>query len=173
VRGAGDPLALAGAVREEIRQIDPEEPVSRVATLESQLTAAIARPRLQATLLGSMAALALALAGFGIYGVLSYAVSQDARSFGIRLALGARPADLTAMVLRGGLKLAGAGLIIGCAGALALTRVLRSLLFGVTPTDPPVFAAIAALLVVIAVAASIVPARRAARVDPSASLRQE
>ncbi|HMF08549.1 MAG TPA: FtsX-like permease family protein, partial [Thermoanaerobaculia bacterium] len=173
VRSAGDPLALAGAVREQIRQIDPEEPVSRVATLESQVSAVTALPRLQAILLGIMAALALLLAGFGIYGVLSYAVSQDTRSFGIRLALGARPADVTAMVLRGGLKLAGTGLVIGCAGALAATRVLRSLLFDVAPTDPPVFAAIAGLLVMIALAASVLPARRAARVDPSAALRQE
>jgi putative ABC transport system permease protein len=173
VRSAGDPLDLAGAVREQIRQIDPEEPVSRVATLDSQLTAAVARPRLQTFLLGAMAALALVLAAFGIYGVLSYAVSQETRSFGIRLALGALPVDVTGMVLKRGLRLAAIGLAIGSAVALAVTRFLRSLLFAVSPTDPAVFGTIVAVLVLIALAASLLPARRAARVDPAVALRSE
>jgi ABC-type antimicrobial peptide transport system permease subunit len=160
-------------LREQIRHIDPEEPVSRVSTMESQVGESVARPRLEATLLGSMAALALVLTALGIYGLLSYTVSQDRRSFGIRLALGALPGDVTAMVLRRGFRLVAIGLLIGSAGALAVTRVLRSLLFAVSPTDPLVFSAIAGLLVVIALAASLLPARRAARVDPVVALRTE
>ncbi len=173
VRSGGDPLALAGALREQVRRVDPEEPVSSIASMESLLGESVAQPRLEAMLLGAMACLALVLAGLGIYGVLSYAVSQEIRSFGIRLALGALPGDITAMVLRRGLRLAGAGLLIGGAGALAAARLLRSLLFAVTPTDPGVFGLIAGLLLLIALAASALPARRAARVDPIVALRHE
>jgi len=173
VRAAGGSFPLAAAIREQVSQVDRDQPVANVTTMEARFGEAIAQPRLEAGLLGSFAALAFLLAAVGIYGVLSYSVTQSAREIGIRMALGARAGDVLAMVLRQGSRLAGAGLAIGLVGSLALTRLLAGLLYGVSPTDPIVFAGIALLLAAVALAASYLPARRATRVDPVVALRSE
>jgi putative ABC transport system permease protein len=141
--------------------------------MESLAGNAVAQPRLEATLLGAFAALAGLLAAVGIYGVISYSVSQATREIGIRIALGALRRDVMAMVLKQSLRLAALGLAIGILISLALTRVLRSLLFGVSATDPVVFGAIAALVAAVALLASLVPARQAARLDPMSALRTD
>ena len=173
MRTDSDPLALVGAVREQIWRVDRDQPVVNIATLRARVGLSVAQPRLEATLLGAFAALALILAAVGIYGVMSYSISRETREIGIRMALGALPRDLVRMVLSRGLRLAGIGLSIGLVGALALTRVLKTLLFGVSPTDPIVFGAIVSLLAAVAALASFLPARRAARIDPIVALRTE
>jgi ABC-type antimicrobial peptide transport system permease subunit len=132
-----------------------------------------AEPRFQARLLGAFAALALLLAAVGIYGVLAYNVAQRTHEIGIRMALGAQAADVLRMILRRTMVLTGTGVVIGIAGALAVTRVLTKFLFGVTPTDPLTFVAVALTLVAAALAAGLIPARRAMRVDPMIALRHE
>jgi putative ABC transport system permease protein len=171
VAAGRDPLGLAAAVRDQVWQVDRDQPVANVSTMESSAGNAVAQPRLEATLLGAFAALAVLLAAVGIYGVISYSVSQATREIGIRIALGALRRDVMAMVLKQSLRLAVLGLVIGVLISLALTRVLRTLLFGVSATDPVVFGAIAALVAAVALLASLVPARRAARLDPMTALR--
>jgi predicted permease len=173
VRTAGDPMALAGSVRAAVGRVDKDLPVTRVRTMDEVAGQSIAQPRFRAELVGAFATLASVLASVGVFGVLAFSVSQRTREFGIRMALGARSADVLRLVLRGGLKIAAAGLAIGVAAAVALTRFLESLLFGVTPLDPISFLAAAALLLVLALAACAAPAVRAARVDPAVTLRQE
>jgi putative ABC transport system permease protein len=173
VRAAGDPMALAGSVRAAVGRVDKDLPVTRVRTMDEVAGQSIAQPRFRAELVGAFATLASVLASVGVFGVLAFSVSQRTREFGIRMALGARSADVLRLVLRGGLKIAAAGLAIGVAAAVALTRFLESLLFGVTPLDPISFLAAAALLLVLALAACAAPAMRAARVDPAVTLRQE
>jgi putative ABC transport system permease protein len=173
LRAASDPLALVGAVREQIWRVDRDQPVVNIATLRTRVGLSVAQPRLEAALLGAFAALALILAAVGIYGLVSYSVSRETREIGIRMALGALPRDLVRMVLGRGMRLAGIGLSIGLVGAVALTRVLKTLLFGVSPTDPFVFGAIVSLLAAVASLASFLPARRAARIDPMVALRSE
>ncbi len=173
VRGQGDPLQLASAVRQAIWSVNPDQTITRITTLEEVVGGSVARPRLIASLLGLFAVLALVLGAVGIYGVLAYTVGQRQREIGVRLALGARPAEVLSMVLRSGMRLAGLGVALGVAGALALSQVMGSILYGVAPHDPLAFGAAAVLLLGVALVACLVPARRAMRVDPAVSLRAE
>jgi len=173
VRASGDPLALAPAIRQAVWSIDPDQPVTRMRTLADIVSESMARQRFEMALLVLFAAVALLLALVGIYGVVSFAVSQRTREFGIRSALGAKGTDILQLVLRQGLALIGLGLAVGAAGGYALSRYLSSLLFGVEPTDPATFASVGLLLSAVAIAACWIPARRAASVDPALSLRSE
>ncbi|WNG60750.1 ABC transporter permease [Archangium gephyra] len=173
VRGEGAPLQLAAAVRQAIWSVNPNQTITRITTLEEVVGGSVARPRLIAALLGLFAVLALVLGAVGIYGVLAYTVGQRQREIGVRLALGARPAEVLGMILRGGMRLAGLGVALGVAGALVLSRVMSSILYGVAPHDPLTFVAVAVVLLGVALVACLVPARRAMRVDPAVSLRAE
>ena len=173
VRTTGDPLALAEAARRAVAEVDPNVPVYQVRTVAQLLETSTARDRFLTLVLGVFALTALALAAVGIYGVVSHAVSQRIRELGIRLALGARTTDILRLVVRQGALLAGAGAGIGLVGTLFATRALRGLLHEVTPTDPPTLIAGTFVLVVVALAASYLPARRAARVNPVEALRHE
>jgi putative ABC transport system permease protein len=173
VRTDGDPLAIVGAVREEIARVDRDQPVAAIQTMEARRSASVAQRRLQVNVLGAFAGLAILLAAIGIYGVMSYAVAARAPELAIRLALGATGRDVVALVLRRGFASAVLGIAIGVGAALLLTRVLRSLLFGVTATDPQVFVTIVLLLSATAWLAAYLPARRASALDPLATLRHE
>lgn len=172
VRGAGTETVAAEA-RAAVRGIDAALPVARVEPLDATRSRALAQPRFRTAVLGLFAALAVALAAIGLYGMMSDAVQRRRQEMGIRLALGARPDELTRLVLRDGLRLALLGCAAGTLGALALGRVLASFLFGVRPADPPTLLAVALLLVGVALLAAWLPARRAARVDPLTALRAE
>jgi len=172
-RTTGDPLSVVGAIRGEIRQMDANVPIANVRSMNDVVAAALATPRLTGFLLGAFAAIALALAAVGIYGVLAYVVSQRTHEIGIRLAIGAGKSQVLGMVLRQGLLLAGIGIAAGLIGAYALTRLMKGLLYQVRPTDPLTFAAVAAALLLIALLASLLPARRATRVSPISALRAE
>jgi putative ABC transport system permease protein len=173
LRTKGDPLALAAAVRYEVWGVDKDIPIANVQTMEQLLAASIKRERFNVLLLALFAGLALVLAVVGIYGVMSYLVTQHTREIGIRMALGARTADVLKLVVGQGLALALLGVGVGLVGALALTRLMASLLFGVSATDPLTFVVIALLLVGIALLACWIPARRATKVDPLLALRCE
>ena len=173
VRTDGDPAALAPAVRGRIAAVDRDLPVYRVTTMERMVSDSLAQRRFSMFLFGVFAALALALAVVGLYGVMSYAVAQRTHEIGLRMALGAQGRDVLRMVVGQGLWLVGLGLGLGLAGALALTRLMSSLLFGVSAADPLTYAGIALLLGAVALLASYVPARRATKVDPMVALRYE
>ncbi|HEX3560945.1 MAG TPA: ABC transporter permease [Pyrinomonadaceae bacterium] len=173
VRAEGDPASLAPAVRGAIAGVDADLPVYRVTTMEQMVADSLAQRRFSMTLFGVFAALALALAVVGLYGVMSYAVAQRTHEFGLRMALGAQRRDILRMVVGQGLVLVGVGLAAGLVGALALTRVMSSLLYGVSATDPLTYAGIALLLAAVALLASYIPARRATKVDPMVALRYE
>jgi predicted permease len=168
-----DPGSLAAPVEACVRELDPQLPLTRVATLDEVVARSLAEPRFYAILLGAFAATALFLAALGIFGALSYAVSQRSREIGIRVALGAQPAEVLGMVLRHALTLAALGMGIGLAGALALSRAISGMLFGLSPSDPATLGGVAALLAAVALLASYIPARRATRVDPVEALRAE
>ncbi len=172
VRTASEPAATAETVRRQALGVSPDVPV-RFTTMQALLSENVAAPRFRTLLVGIFAALALALAAAGVYGVMAYAVGRRTGEIGIRMAMGARPADVLLLVLRQGLLLAAGGLALGLAGALAATRLLRAMLFDVTPADPLTYAAVAAALALVALAACYVPARRAMKLDPLAALRQE
>jgi putative ABC transport system permease protein len=173
VRASGDPAALAAAVEREIRAVDPDVPVYDVRSLEAALAADVAPRRASAVLLGVFACAALLLAAIGVYGVASYVAHLRTREIGIRLALGATARDVLRLTLRQGVVLTGAGLAAGVAASLALTGLLRALLFGVGARDVGTFAAVTVVLAAAALAASWIPARRAARTDPLTVLRYE
>jgi putative ABC transport system permease protein len=172
-RTQGAPEAFAGTVRRSVRELDPQLPLGSFRTMNQVLSASVAQPRIIMSLLLGFSLLSLALAAVGIYGVLSYAVGERVQEFGIRMALGARAADVAATVVRSGLVLVVIGLALGLGGALLLTRLVSSLLYGVTPGDPATFATVSLTLAAVALAACYLPARRATRVDPVVSLRNE
>jgi predicted permease len=171
VRTAGDPVSVIPALRSMARQAAPAAPLESIMTMEDRVSASLAKPRLYAVLLGTFAAFALAIAGVGLFGVLSYSVAQRAREIGVRSALGAQVRDIVALVVRQSVAIATTGLAVGLTASLWLTSALRGYLFGVTARDAVSFAAVAVVLLGVAVLASIVPARRAARVDPVRVLR--
>jgi putative ABC transport system permease protein len=173
VRAVQDPLTLTGAVREQVRRLSPELALANIRTMDAIRGRSVASPRFHLILLGVFACLGVMLAIVGVYGVISYTVAQSRTDIGIRMALGARGNDVVRAFVDEGLLLAGAGLALGAIGAFVLTRLMAGLLFGVTPTDGPTFAATALLMGVVALIASYVPARRAASVDPLLALRHE
>jgi len=173
IRTEGNPLSLVGGVRKEVNALDPEQPIAAIRPMTAWVAMSAAAARYRTTLLGLFALLAMILAATGIYGVMSYSVAQRTQEIGVRMALGARPLDVLKLVVRHGMMLALIGVVVGLAGALALTRVMSSLLFGVTERDPITFVAVAVLLIVIAFIACFVPAHRATRIDPLIALRYE
>jgi putative ABC transport system permease protein len=173
VRTAGNPTAALPAVRRQVRALDADLPLYRIRTFARELQASLSEERLAATLLGSFSLLALALAAVGIYGVISYSVSQRMHEIGIRMALGAQPRDIFKLVVGQGMVLALIGVAVGLAASFALTRFLKSMLFGVSVTDPATFAGMAVLLAGVALLACYLPARRATKVDPLVALRYE
>ena len=166
-----EPLALAGAIEQAVWAVDPELPIGRIGLVDEYYAEALARRRFVTFLLGGFAALALLLGGVGLYGVLSYSVARRTREFGVRIALGASPVSVAAGVVREGLVLTSMGLLVGSAAALALSRFLRHLLWGVSPADPVTIASVAVVLLGAAAAACWVPARRATRANPIIALR--
>ena len=172
LRTAGDPLSVVPAAREEVRRLDPDQALGTVSTFERDLERAVAAPKLRTLLLALYAAIALALAAIGIYGVIAVSVVQRTREIGIRLAVGALPRTVLRLFLGRGCVLAGIGLALGIVGAMVVTRLARSLLFAVSPTDPLVFGGTALILGLTALLASYLPARRASRIDPMVTLRE-
>jgi len=173
VKTVGDPLAIAGPVREIVRRLSPGTPVSQVRTMESVVASSVASRRFSTTLLAGFAALALMLAGIGIYGVIAYDVSQRTYEIGLRMALGARSGQVAGMMVGRGIRMVALGLALGVAGSVAVTGLLRSLLVDVSQTDPVTFAGVIVVLAVVAVAAAWLPARRASAVDPMIALRRD
>ncbi len=173
LRTATDPMLQASALRSALAEIDPNQPLVRVRTMEENMAATVAQPRFRTCLIGIFAGLALILAGVGVYGVMSYTVTQRTSEIGIRVTLGAQPEDVFRTVVGEGLRLALTGVGAGILGALALTRLLRSFLYGVSAHDPLTFVGVALILTLVAVAASFFPARRATLVDPMVALRYE
>lgn len=173
VRTQSEPLALIPALRGAVLSIDPNQPISSIKTMENIVADSIAQPRLSMMLMGLFGMLALLLATVGIYGLLSYAVTQRTHEMGIRMALGARMTDVLSLILKQGMMLVVIGEVLGLLGALALTRLLKTLLFGVAPTDASTFVAVSVVLTVVALLACYLPARRATKVDPLEALRYE
>jgi putative ABC transport system permease protein len=173
IRTRSDPTSVLNAVRAQVAASDPEQPVYDVSTMEQRLADSVAPRRFNMLLLGAFALLALMLAGVGIYGVMSYSVVQRTHEIGVRMALGALGGDVLRMVVGQGMKLALVAAAVGLAAALALTRVIASLLYGVGPADFATFAAVSLLLLLVAFLATYLPARRATKVDPSVALRYE
>jgi ABC-type antimicrobial peptide transport system permease subunit len=173
VRTAGDPLALAGSIRQSILGLDPGQPIRSIATLRDVMSESIARDRFFTVLFGMFGGLALVLAAVGVYGVLAFSVGQRTQEIGVRMALGARAADVLRMVVGGGMLLVLTGVALGALSSLVLTRVLKSQLYGLSATDPAAFVMAPAVLTAVALLACYVPARRATRIDPIAALRDE
>jgi len=172
-RSAVDPKSLVTAIREEVWAVDKDQPITDVKTMSAYVADSVAPRRSNAILLGAFAAVALVLASVGVYGVIAYSVTRRVREIGIRIALGAESGDVIKLIVGRGLALVIAGVVIGLAGALALTRVMSSLLYGVKPTDPVAFTFVTLLLIGVSVLASYIPARRATKIDPMGALRNE
>jgi putative ABC transport system permease protein len=172
-RTRGSPMAFGESVRRVIHEIDPTQPLANVRTLDDVVEASVAERRLTLVLLGSFAAVALLLAAIGLYGVIAYVVTQRTREFGIRFALGAPRGDVFRLVLRQGMKLVVIGLVLGVIGAFSLTHLLTNLLYEIKPNDPLTFIGVSIVLLTVALFASWLPARRAARVHPMEALRYE
>lgn len=172
-RTVQDPVILARAIAAQVGEIDPNQPVADIQAMRDFISADLAKPRFTTLLLGGFAAAALLLAAIGLYGVIAFAAAQRTQEIGIRIALGARRSDVLRLVMQRGMVLTGTGLAIGIAAALAMGRVVTSLLYGITPTDPATLVAAASFLAFIAIIATYLPARRATRLDPMAALRAE
>jgi predicted permease len=173
MRSSNDPTALAGAVKQQIHELNPDLPLYNVSTMQERFDKSLDRRRFTMLVLGTFAAISLGLAVIGIYGLIAYLVGQGSREVGIRLALGATRANIMTLIVRGGMTLAFCGVSVGIGGALVVSHLMRSLLFGVGVTDVVTFVAVPALLTCVAFFASYIPARRASRIDPSTSLRCE
>jgi putative ABC transport system permease protein len=173
VRTAGDPIGAVPSIREQVRALDPNLPISQSASMETVIAGSESHRRFVLALMASFAGLALALAALGIYAVMAYNVAQRTHEIGVRMALGAQARDIRWLVVSEGARLALLGAVIGLAGALALTRLLGKLLYGVKPADPITLVTVPLLLMLMACAASYLPARRATRVDPMVALRHE
>jgi putative ABC transport system permease protein len=173
VRTTGEPLGIAAAVREQVRAIDKDVPVTHVQTMDQVFGASVAQQRFSMLVVGLFAGLALVLATVGIYGVMAYSVAQRAHENGVRMALGARTGQVLKLILKDGMTLALLGVGAGLAGAFALTRLIATLLFGVTPTDASTLVAVSLALLGVALVACYIPARRATKVDPLVALRYE
>jgi predicted permease len=172
-RTSGDPATVAGAFARAIHEMDPTITVFDVRTMSDRMSSSLARQRFATLMLGAFAVFALILAIVGVYGVMSYLVTQGAHDIGVRMALGAERSRIVLMVLRQGMELTAAGVVLGLLGALAFTRVMASLLFGISTTDVLTFSIVPTILILVALLASVVPARRATRVDPVVALRDE
>jgi putative ABC transport system permease protein len=173
VKGTSDPNQLVASVRQQVKAVDPDQPIYNIRTMDEIRAESIAPERLNLTLLSIFAGIALVLAIVGIYGVMSYAVTQRTHEIGIRMAIGAQAWDVFRMILKQGMTLALIGIGIGLVGAFALTRLMRTMLFDIAPTDPLTFGLIATLLTTVALVACYLPGRRATKVDPVVSLRYE
>ncbi|PYI74760.1 MAG: hypothetical protein DMF01_09525 [Verrucomicrobia bacterium] len=173
VKTAGEPRSYLPAIKTELRKIDNDLPLGNVGTLEESLRNSTATRRFNLGLISAFALLALALSAVGLYGVMSYGVNQRTTEIGIRMAIGAEPKDVLKLILREGLILAVIGTMFGIGGAFALTRFLSSVLFGVSATDPAIYLSAAALLLLVAIAACVWPARKASAVQPIEALRYE
>ena len=173
IKAAGDPNQLIGAARQQVASIDPNQPIYNIRTMDEIRGESVAPQRLNLTLLSIFAGIALVLAIVGIYGVMSYSVTQRTHEIGIRMAIGAQPRDVFRMVIGHGMTLTTVGIALGLVGAFALTRLMATMLFGVKPTDPATFASIAVMLTGVALVACYIPGRRATKVDPVVSLRYE
>ncbi|MEY2496678.1 MAG: hypothetical protein QOD12_234 [Verrucomicrobiota bacterium] len=172
IRTAGDPAAFAPTLRREVQALDKDQPIYNVRTMDDVVMNSLGTRRVSMQLFAVFAGAALLLAAFGIYGVLAYSVTQRTHEIGIRMALGAQRSDVLALVIRQGMTLSVIGVVVGLAGAFALTRLIANLLFGVAATDPLTFVAIPLLLLFVALVACYLPARRAARLNPTIALAQ-
>jgi putative ABC transport system permease protein len=173
VRSDGDPRAVASSIRAVIREVDPSLPVYGLSPMSEVVAKSMVQPRFLSLLLATFSGIALFLAAIGIYGVMAYSVAQRTQEIGVRMALGAQRLHVLRLVFSQGFVLLMIGMVIGLGGAFALTRLLRTLLFEITPTDPLTYSGVVALLIIVAFLACYVPARRATKVDPLVALRYE
>jgi predicted permease len=173
IRTAGDPTSVAGEVRQAIHQIDANLPITNVTTLSAQVSNSMGPARVISALTGLFGIVGLALACVGLYGIMAYNVARRTHELGVRMALGAQKGEILKMIMGHGLRLTLIGLAIGAAGALAVTRLMTNLLYGVKPSDPLTFIAVPLLLALVALLACYIPARRAMKVDPMVALRYE
>jgi putative ABC transport system permease protein len=173
VRTTGEPLGIASSVRDQLRAIDKDVPVTHIQTMEQVFSASVAQQRFSMLVVGLFAGLALVLATVGIYGVMAYSVTQRSHEIGVRMALGARTSQVLKLILKDGMALALLGVAIGLAAAFGLTRLMTTLLFEVTPTDAATLIVVPLTILVVALVACYIPARRATKVDPLVALRYE